>query len=178
MKRIMIIGGSGAGKSTFARRVGAALDLPVHHLDALHFLPGWIERDVQERNAMFAEVVAGDRWVTDGNYSGTWGFRVPEAELIIRLQIPLWRRVFRIIRRSWTLKGQTRADLAQGCPEKFGWSTVEFLWFVIFVAGGDPMRIHRLAAPLGIPVLEFSSNKDAELWLDGVIGRIDLDNAN
>lgn len=43
--RIAIIGYSGAGKSTLAKALGAQYDCPVLHLDALHFLPGWHERD-------------------------------------------------------------------------------------------------------------------------------------
>ncbi|WP_229907829.1 hypothetical protein [Amycolatopsis oliviviridis] len=41
MRRIMVVGCSGAGKSTFSRRLGAALDLPVTHLDRLYWRPGW-----------------------------------------------------------------------------------------------------------------------------------------
>ena len=41
MKRIMIIGCGGAGKSTLARQLGEKLNLPVVHLDKLFWLPGW-----------------------------------------------------------------------------------------------------------------------------------------
>ncbi len=45
MQRIAILGCSGGGKSTLARALGEALDLPVVHLDQLYWLPGWVERD-------------------------------------------------------------------------------------------------------------------------------------
>ena len=49
MQRIMVIGVSaGVGKSRFARRLGEATDLPVHHLDAYFWKPGWIEAEEKE----------------------------------------------------------------------------------------------------------------------------------
>jgi len=43
MKRILIIGAGGAGKTTFARQLGEILGLAVVHLDALYWKPGWVE---------------------------------------------------------------------------------------------------------------------------------------
>ncbi|WP_343388145.1 hypothetical protein [Candidatus Amarobacter glycogenicus] len=43
MKRVLIIGSGGAGKSTLARHLGEISGLPVIHLDAEHWRPGWIE---------------------------------------------------------------------------------------------------------------------------------------
>jgi adenylate kinase family enzyme len=40
-KRIAVIGSPGAGKSTLARELGAALGLPVYHLDRLLWRPHW-----------------------------------------------------------------------------------------------------------------------------------------
>ena len=54
MERVLIIGCSGAGKSTLARKLGEKTGLPVVHLDALFWEPGWVEssRDVFDAKLM------------------------------------------------------------------------------------------------------------------------------
>jgi len=51
MKKILVIGSGGAGKSTFAKRLGELLSIEVIHLDALYWQPGWIEPAKQEWSA-------------------------------------------------------------------------------------------------------------------------------
>ena len=50
--KIAILGTSGSGKSTLAQTLGAAYHAPVLHLDTVHFLPGWVERPLDEENAI------------------------------------------------------------------------------------------------------------------------------
>lgn len=67
MRRIMIIGGPGAGKSTLAVALGGALGLPVHHLDRMFWAPRWnaVSRDV--RQARLDEVLASGAYVLEGS---------------------------------------------------------------------------------------------------------------
>ena len=48
-KRILILGCGGAGKSTLARRLGAATGLPVVHLDGLYWQPGWLKTELPDK---------------------------------------------------------------------------------------------------------------------------------
>ena len=80
--KIAILGTSGSGKSTLAKRLGERYDLPVLHMDTVHFLPGWVERPFAEEEAIvrqFLDENAGG-WVIDGNYSKTcYARRLEEA---------------------------------------------------------------------------------------------------
>jgi adenylate kinase family enzyme len=78
MQRILVIGPCGAGKSTAAVELGRQLDLPVHHLDRLHWRAGWIESSREELLAALAPIVAGERWLIDDNYGGTMSGRTEE----------------------------------------------------------------------------------------------------
>ncbi len=69
-KRIAIIGYSGSGKSTLAQRLGRKYRCKVLHLDCVHWLPGWKERDNSEEKAIIADFLNKNKnWVIDGNYS-------------------------------------------------------------------------------------------------------------
>lgn len=131
-ERIVILGCSGSGKSTFARAIGARLGLPVVHLDALYWLPNWAECPTPEFRRRVAEAIAGDRWVSEGNYSTkTWDLRLPRADLVVRLRQPRWLCLARVLWRTITQYGRTRADLGPDCPERFDagtWTLLKFIW--------------------------------------------------
>jgi len=129
MQRIVILGPSGSGKSTLARTVGARLGLPVIHLDALFWNPGWVECETAEFQRRVAAAHAGDAWVSEGNYSTkTWPLRLPRADLVVRLWAPRGVRLRRVLWRSLKGYGRTRPDLGPGCPEHFDLAFYQFVW--------------------------------------------------
>lgn len=128
-RRVVILGCAGSGKSTLARAIGARLSLPVIHLDALFWEPGWVECETAEFQRRVAAAHAGDAWVSDGNYSTkTWPIRVPRADLVLRLHQPRWRCLARALTRALANWGRTRADIGAGCPEKIDWPFLVFIW--------------------------------------------------
>ncbi len=76
MQRILIIGCSGAGKSTFARHLHRFL--PQHeliHLDRYYWRPGWIETPADEWEIIVNDLISKEQWIMDGGYAGTIGLR-------------------------------------------------------------------------------------------------------
>ena len=128
MQRILIIGPCGAGKSTLARRLGTILGLPVIHLDALNWQPGWIMAPDDAFRASMLDAARGPRWIIDGNYGGTLALRLPLADTVIFLDFPRWRCVSRVVKRVIAHAGKTRPDMGVGCPEKFDWEFMDFVW--------------------------------------------------
>ncbi len=59
MKRVMVVGPSGVGKSTLARGLGKVLNLPVVHLDKLYWRPGWVEPPEEEFYAVALDAARG-----------------------------------------------------------------------------------------------------------------------
>jgi adenylate kinase family enzyme len=128
-RRIVILGCSGSGKSTLARAIGAKIALPVVHLDALYWEPGWVECETQEFIRRVEAAHAGEAWVSDGNYaSKTWPIRIPRAELILKLDCPRWLCLWRVTRRWLTHIGRTREDIGADCPEKIDLPFLEWIW--------------------------------------------------
>lgn len=129
MKRILVIGSSGAGKSTFARKLGEKTGLPVIHLDRLYWKPNWVETaDKDEWKRVVRKALAGDAWIMDGNYSGTLEMRLAKCDMVIFLDMPPALCVYRVLKRVALSYGKTRADMAEGCPEQFDWEFIKWVW--------------------------------------------------
>jgi adenylate kinase family enzyme len=103
-RRIAVIGAAGAGKSTLARSLSLRLGVRHVELDALNWGPGWRGLSAEDP-ARFAEVVAaavaGEAWVTDGNYArGALPQILPRASDLIWLDYGRWTVMGRVFRRS------------------------------------------------------------------------------
>lgn len=99
--RIHIAGGSGTGKTTLARQLGAMLDAPVHHLDevAREVDTGRV-RDVHERQEIVSQIAASPRWVTEGIHVGWTDELCRQADVIVWLDQLGWSRAtLRVVRR-------------------------------------------------------------------------------
>ena len=126
--RILVLGCSGAGKSTLSRRLGRIHGLPVIHLDAHFWRPGWVEPPLDEWRAVCADLAAGDRWVLDGNYGSSLDLRLPRAELIVFPDLNRWVCLWRAISRYVKNRGRVREDIAPGCPERIDRQHLRYIW--------------------------------------------------
>jgi adenylate kinase family enzyme len=141
-----VIGGPGAGKSTLAVRLGAALGLPVVHLDAHFWRPGWQETPRAEWAARVAELAAAERWVMEGHYGSTLAIRARAADLVVVLAPPRTTCLLRLIRRGLRDRGRERHDLAPGCREQVpDWTFLREAW--AFAATRLPAALNTLASP-------------------------------
>jgi adenylate kinase family enzyme len=128
MKRILVIGSSGSGKSTFARRLGELLSLEVIHLDSLFWHSGWIETPKDEWRTKVAKALQGNSWIIDGNYSATMDLRLPACDTVIFLETPRITCVYRVLKRVVFYKKGSRPDIPEGCDEKFDLDFVKIVW--------------------------------------------------
>ena len=118
MQRVLVLGGPGSGKTTFAVRLARALEPPVVHLDAHFWQAGWRESPRPEWAARVAALAVADRWVMDGHYVGTLALRARRADAILVLAPPRLTRVVRLVRRGLRDRRRARPDLAPGCAEQ------------------------------------------------------------
>lgn len=88
MKRIMIIGCPGSGKSTFARSLTEKTGLPLHYLDMMYWNPDRTTKPKEEFRAALRETVALPEWIIDGNYGSTLEIRMEACDTVIFLDYP------------------------------------------------------------------------------------------
>ena len=120
LSRVLVIGTTCAGKTTYARQLSRALDIPHTELDGLYWLPDWAPRPEAEFRKLLAEVVAEDAWVVDGNYGSYRDLIWPRATAVIWLNYSFariaWRGLHRTVRRAVTkeeLFSGNRESIAQ-----------------------------------------------------------------
>jgi adenylate kinase family enzyme len=160
MRRVVVLGRAGAGKTTVARGLGDALNVPVIHLDALYWNADW----TPVRPDSFAErqraVIARDSWVLDGNYTSAAGFpeRLDRADAIVIVEAPMAVCVWRVIRRWLAFRGRARPDL--GASERLTLSFLRWIWTWSRRHPDFASEIRSLAP--GKPVLVTRSDRDVE----------------
>jgi adenylate kinase family enzyme len=131
--RVVVVGSSCAGKTTFARRLAERLGVPHVELDAVYWLPDWQTRSTEEFQALVRQAANEPAWVIDGNYRAARAIVWSRATTIVWLNLGfptvLWRAVTRTVRRSIT-----REELFSGNRESFRLSFLSresVLWWVI-----------------------------------------------
>jgi adenylate kinase family enzyme len=141
MNKVMVIGvSSGAGKSTFARRLGEVTGIEVTHLDRLFWKPDWVEASLEEFSAAQQQVVQNDQWIIEGNYAGTFPIREQYADTVIYLELPLRICLYRVLKRRVQFHGKTRNDVGEGCKEKIDKA---FLKFIVSTYGARKKKMIR-----------------------------------
>lgn len=117
--KIVIIGSPGAGKTTFARKLGRKLDIEVVHLDRKFWYPGWKEKPRNERIAILEKIVREKKqWIIEGTYLDSSEPRLRAADAIIFLDIHPFLCLQRIIMQHYKCRGYYRHDLREGCEDK------------------------------------------------------------
>src|SRR5262245_12135384 len=129
MQRVLVMGSSGSGKSTFARRLSAITGIPMLSLDALFWKPGWVGSDRAEFRARVAEATRQPRWIQDGNYTPAEGqLRRGSSDTVIWFDLPRATCMLGILTRIATSYGRVRPEMAEGCPEKIDLEFFRYVW--------------------------------------------------
>lgn len=128
MRRVLILGPSGSGKSIMAERLGRILGIPVVHLDRHYWRPNWVYTPEDEWQIKVKDLISADSWVMDGNYTSTLKLRASRADTIIFIDIPRRLSYLRILTRFLRFRGRTRPDLSEDCPEKIDLDFIRWVW--------------------------------------------------
>lgn len=128
MKKVLVIGSGGAGKSVFAKRLGALLQLEVLHLDKFYWRPGWVETPKTEWLQIVETLLRAEAWIMDGNYSGTLDLRLDSCDTVIFLDMPRLLCLRRVLRRAISYRDTQRPDMSEGCPERVSLEFISWVW--------------------------------------------------
>lgn len=166
VKRILVIGCSGGGKTTLSVKLADQLNTEYQSIDRdIQWLPGWKEREKQAQRAMITELVNRDRWVMDGSGASTFDIRLPRTDLILWVRVPRYIALKGLASRVLRNYGSVRPEMAQGCPEKF--PDREFLSYIWnFEKKHAPLfvkNIEEYGSNIPVAILESHSKIDSML---------------
>ncbi|HEY0757463.1 MAG TPA: hypothetical protein VGD98_26160 [Ktedonobacteraceae bacterium] len=170
MRRIVVVGTSGAGKTTLARQLGELLGIPAIELDALHWDPDWQPALLPVLRERVAGALRGDGWVVDGNYSKlrdlTWGC----ADTVVWLDYTLPVIMTRLVQRTFgrVFSGE---ELWNGNRERLGkalWSKDSILlWALQTYRPNRRKYAEFLAQPehAHLSIIHHRSPRETRAWL-------------
>ena len=173
MRRVVVGGSTGAGKSTFARSLAARMGVPVIELDAIRHGPNWTELPDDEFRARVGERTAADAWLVDGNYSMIRDVTWSRADTLIWLDYPLRTVMWRLFRRT-NRRVFRQEVLWNGNRERFANAYLSRESLYLWVLRSYWRRRRNWPLLLAEPrhahlaVLRFRRPQEAERWLAGI----------
>ncbi len=154
IKKIAIIGISGAGKSTFSRKLAEKTGLPLFHMDQLYWKGNWEAVPEAEYLKAHELLVQKEEWIIEGYIDVKMANRLKNADLVIWLDYSGLRCAWHLILRRIKNHGLNRQELPKEALERLKW---RFLWMVLkggerrdieeAIKFGKPSNIKRLRSP-------------------------------
>lgn len=89
MKKVIVIGSPGAGKSTFARKLRDKTNLPLYYLDMLWHKADKTTVSQEEFDTRLCEILQQEQWIIDGNFSRTLEMRLQVCDTVFLLDFPV-----------------------------------------------------------------------------------------
>ncbi len=88
MKKIIVIGCPGSGKTTFAEKLNKCTGLPLYYLDAIWHKPDKTHISREEFDERITEIFATSEWIIDGNYKRTIEMRLKQCDTVFLFDLP------------------------------------------------------------------------------------------
>lgn len=167
MKRIIVIGNCGSGKSTFAEKLSQMTGIPLTHLDQLYWKPNWVASDHDEFDEKIQKIITTDSWILDGNYTRSAHTRIEKSDTVFFFDFPVWKSLFRVVKRSIFGYGKVQKGAAEECNENYD---LKFYLYVLrFKQHSRPLIVKAIEACTDqLDVVVFKNNKESDAWLNNL----------
>lgn len=166
MKRIIVIGGNGSGKTTFSVALAERLQLPLVHLDRLYWKGNWEHCTKEEFDALLASELEQPLWIIDGNFNRTIPVRLAACDTVFYFDFSTVRCLFGVLSRIIRNHGKCRTDMGGNCPDRFDW---QFLHAVVHFNRRNRKRYRRMLGECeGKQVVIFRNRRQVNRYLNAL----------
>lgn len=165
MKRILIIGNAGAGKSTFAIKLSERLSLPLVHLDRIYWKGTWEHLERAEFDAALQVELEKPQWIIDGNFNRTVPHRLKYCDTVFFFDMPTLCCLWGITKRIFQHYGKTRPDMGGDCRERFDKQKTPLYKGVLSFNKRCRKEYLKLLAETNASVIIFKSHRQADRYL-------------
>lgn len=128
MKKIIVLGNSGSGKSTFTTILANKLHIDFLHLDPLVYKYTWDKPEYKEMEEKVEKLLLKDSWIIDGNFLYNAQSRFKECDSIVFLDLNRFVCINSVIKRHKKYKGKHRDSRSDDCDERL---TLSYLKWVL-----------------------------------------------
>lgn len=128
MKRILVIGISGTGKTRFANLLSKKLNIPIVNLDTIFWKENWVEEDERVVKKKIANEIKNERWIIEGYIEPLSRERVEAADTIIYLDYPGHQALRGGLGRAVKHRITPRPEMPAGNVDKFGYKFLKTLY--------------------------------------------------
>lgn len=174
MQRVVVVGVSGSGKTTFARELADRTGAPHVELDSLWHDAGWTTPTPEDFRSRVSEATAGETWVVDGNYGDARAIVWARATDVVWLDVARWTGLQRVVRRTaWRVitrqviwngnRERLRTVLSAEHPIRWGWAKHPHYRAQYAAMFADP-------AYATVEKVRLRTPREARRWLDSVHG--------
>ena len=164
MEKIVIMGSSGAGKTTLARELGPILKIKkVIHLDRLFWQRDWEGKSGDTRIDILQGLVGEKQWIIDGNYFSLSELHLYAADTIIFLDTPPLVCLQRLIKRHHEYHGCSRCDIPEECTDKL--TRLHMLKVLVFPLRGRRRLEEELRKYNSKQIVQLHSGKEVKDFL-------------
>ena len=118
MKRVIIIGGNGSGKTTFAYKLAEMTGFPLIHTDAIYWKNHWESVSREEFDEIMQEELKKEEWIVDGNNIRTIPQRLELCDTVFYFDFPSLICLWGVFSRCIKNYGKSRPDMGGYCPER------------------------------------------------------------
>lgn len=119
MRRVLIIGNAGSGKTTFAKALAKKTGLPLVHLDQLFWCGEWEHISREDFDQALQAELSKETWILDGNFDRTLPLRLQSCDTVFFFDLPRIKCLWGVTKRLLQNWGKTRDDMGGNCTERF-----------------------------------------------------------